>query len=51
MSGSLTRIAREVTKHKFNLVGLQGVRWEKEDTVRVGAYIFYMERETKIIKG
>jgi hypothetical protein len=49
MSGSLTRVAKKVTKHKFNLVGLQGVRWEKKDTVRVGDYIFSMEKETKII--
>jgi len=40
MSVSFTRVDREVAKYELNLVGLQGVRWEKEGTVRVGDYIF-----------
>jgi hypothetical protein len=51
MSGLLIRVAREVAKYKLNLVSVQGVRWEKESTVRVGNYIFSMEEETKIING
>jgi len=51
MSGSLTRVAREVAKYKLNLVSVQGVRWEKECTLRVGNYIFSMEEETKMING
>ena len=51
MSGSLKRVAREVAKYKLNLVGVQGVRWENDGTVREGDYIFSMEEEKKIING
>jgi hypothetical protein len=51
LSGLLTRVAREVAKHKLNLVGVEGVRWEKEGTLSAGDYIFSVEEETKIING
>jgi len=44
-SGSLTAAARELARCKLDLVGEQGVRWEKGGTERAGAYIFYMEKE------
>jgi len=41
-AGSLTAAARELTRYKLDLVGVQGVRWEKGGTVREGDYnIFY----------
>jgi len=49
--GSLTTIAaRELSRYKSDLVGVQGVRWDKGGTVRAGNYIFSMKKETKIIK-
>jgi hypothetical protein len=35
-SCSLTVAAREVIKHKFDLMGLQQVRWDKGGTKRAG---------------
>jgi hypothetical protein len=34
--------ARELAKYKFDLVGVQEVRWDKEGTVKVGDYRFYV---------
>jgi len=31
-------VARELTKGKLDLVGVQEVRWDKGDTVRAGDY-------------
>jgi len=39
-SGSLTAAARELTRYKLDLVGVQEVRWDKGDTVRAGDYIY-----------
>jgi hypothetical protein len=39
--GSLTAAARELTRYKLNLVGVQEVRWDKGGTVRAGEYIFF----------
>jgi hypothetical protein len=47
--GSLTAAARELAGYKLDLVGVQEVRWDKGGTVRAGGYIFFMEREMKII--
>jgi hypothetical protein len=33
-AGSLTAAARELTRYKLVLVGVQKVRWDKEGTVR-----------------
>jgi hypothetical protein len=35
--------------NKLDLVGVQGVRWEQVGNVRVGNYIFSMEKEIKIV--
>ena len=39
--------ARELTKYKFDLVGVQEVRWEKEDTVKAGYYSFFYGKGNK----
>jgi exonuclease III len=39
--GSLTAAVRDLARYKLDLVGLQGVRWEKEGTVRAGDYNFF----------
>jgi exonuclease III len=41
-SGSLITVARELTKYKLDLVGVQEVRWDKEGTVRAGEYTFFL---------
>jgi exonuclease III len=33
-AGSLKEAARELARYKFNLVGVQEIRWDKEGTVR-----------------
>jgi hypothetical protein len=35
-AGSLMAAARELTRYKLNLAGVQEVRWDKEGTVRKG---------------
>jgi len=39
-AGSLTAAARELARYKLDLVGAQGVRWDKESRVRAGDYNF-----------
>jgi hypothetical protein len=39
-SGSLTAVARELTRYNLHLVGVQEVRWDKRGTVRAGDSIF-----------
>jgi hypothetical protein len=42
MSGSLKTVARELGKYKFDLVGVQEVRWDKGGTERAEDYtLFY----------
>ena len=36
--------ARELARYKFDLVGVQEVRWEKEGTVKAGDYGFFYEK-------
>jgi len=48
-SSLLTIVSRELARYKLDLVGVQVVRWEKGSIVRVGNYIFLMEKEKKII--
>ena len=40
-AGSLTAAARELARYKLDLVGVQVVRWDREDTVRAGDYNFF----------
>ena len=40
-SGSITTTARELTRYKLDLVGVQEGRWDKEGTVRAEDYIFF----------
>jgi exonuclease III len=40
-AGSLMAVARELTRYKLDLVDMQEVRWDKEDTVRAGDYNFF----------
>ena len=46
-SGSLTTAARELARYKLDLVGVQGVRWDKGGTVRAGDYFFFHGKEKK----
>ena len=34
-------MARELGRYKFDLVGVQEVRWDKGDTLRAGDYNFF----------
>jgi len=40
-SGSLMTVARELARHKLDLVCVQDVRLEKGGTIRAGNYIFF----------
>jgi len=40
--GSFTAAARELVRYKFDLVGVQRVRWDREGTVRAGDYYFFL---------
>jgi hypothetical protein len=40
-AGSFTVAARELATYKLDLVGVQGVRWDREGTVRAGNYNFF----------
>ena len=48
-SGSLTAANKELARYKLDLVGVQEVRWDKGSTVRAGAYVFFIEKETNIV--
>jgi len=37
----VTTVARELVKYKFDLVGVQEVRWSTGGTVRAGDYNFF----------
>ena len=41
VAGALMASARELARYKLDLVVVQEVRWEKEDTVKAGDYIFF----------
>jgi hypothetical protein len=47
--GSFTAVAREWASCKLDLVDVQEVRWDKEDTVRTGDYNF--SRENNVISS
>ena len=40
-SGSLIMVSRKSTRYKLDLVGVQGVRWDKRGTVSAKNYIFF----------
>jgi exonuclease III len=40
-AGSLKSVARELGKYKLELVGVQEIRWEEEDTERAEDYTFF----------
>jgi len=40
--GSLTTVARELSKYKLHLVGVQEVRLDKGDKVTAGDYIIFL---------
>ena len=40
-AGSFTAAARELTRYKLDLVGVQEVKWDREGTVRTGDYNFF----------
>jgi len=46
-SGSLTAAARESVSYKFDLVGVQEVRWDKGGMVRAGDYNFFYGKGIK----
>jgi hypothetical protein len=41
----VTIVARELVKYKFDLVVVQGVRWDMGGTVRAGDYNILWERK------
>jgi len=40
-AGSLKAAARALARYKLDVVGVQGVRWDKGGTVRAGDYDFF----------
>jgi len=46
-TGSFTAAAREMARYKFDLVGVQKVRWDRESTVRGGDYNFSYGKENE----
>ena len=42
MAGELTSVISEFARYKLDIVGVQGVKWDKEGTLRTNYYkIFY----------
>jgi len=41
MVGLLKATAKELTRYKLDLLGVQEVRWDKGGTVRAGDYNFF----------
>jgi hypothetical protein len=37
-------VARKLARYKLDLVGVQGVGWDKRGTVRAGDFMFFMEK-------
>jgi hypothetical protein len=46
-AGSLTAAARELTRYKLDLVGVQQVSWDKGDTVRARDYNFFYRKRNE----
>jgi hypothetical protein len=47
-SGSLTTVARELSRCKLDLLGVQQVRWDNGGTLRGGDYICSYRKGNKI---
>jgi hypothetical protein len=50
-SGSLTAAARELPRHKVDLVGVQEVRWDKGSTIIAGNYNLFYGKKRKASTG
>jgi hypothetical protein len=48
-SGSLRKVAEEVSKYKLDLVGVEGARWDKSGTEPAGQYAFFYGKANQII--
>jgi hypothetical protein len=48
-AGSITATARELARYTLDLVGVQGVRWDRQGPVRAGEYNFFYGKVMKII--
>jgi hypothetical protein len=46
-AGSLMAATRKLARYKLDLVGVQGVRWDKKGTVKVGGYRFFYGKGNK----
>jgi exonuclease III len=40
-AGSLMKVAREISKYKLDLVGVQEVRWDRDGSETAGKYTFF----------
>jgi hypothetical protein len=40
-----------LAKYKLDLVGVQGIGWDKVDTVKAEGLFFLVKKETEVIKG
>jgi hypothetical protein len=40
-AGSLRTVAEEISKYKLDLVGVQGIRWDREGTEPAGDCTFF----------
>jgi hypothetical protein len=49
-AGSLVTVAKEISKYKLDLVGVQEVTWDRGGTEPADEYTFFMERRMRIIK-
>jgi hypothetical protein len=52
-AGSLRAAARELARHKLDLVGVEEAKWDKGGAVRAGDYIFFYGKgnENKLVTG
>jgi len=48
-AGSLTAAARELARYKFNVVGVQAVKWDKGGMIKEWNYSVLFGRGKKII--
>jgi hypothetical protein len=42
-------VVRELARYKLDLVGVQGVRWDKAGTIRAGDYTLFYGKGNDII--
>jgi hypothetical protein len=43
-AGSLTTVAKEISKYKLDLVGVQEVKWDRGGTKPAGEYTFFYRK-------